>query len=361
MSHVLGPARPLLVQPRSLTAPETRAWVERHKLSLIRPLVAAHGAIQERDVLILRVTRSGIEAWSECSPIDGYSSVTVAEAETQIRSFAADWPDSSVEPSGAPEVRAAWADLMLDLDLLERNESLADRFGVQVGVVETAATFSALDQSVSNISTQVTAAIERGCSRVRVKVDAAAQPEALYAAGGAAASAGIPIVADANQSLVDGHPVLGHLVAAGFSAVEQPFGANDLEAHARLTADGELGVLLDESVTGSDALDRIVEARAATGVVIKPLRLGGLDAAYRMGQTARAAGMEVVVGGMWESSVGRTPLVALAAALATQPSEVGSPLHYLSTDLVAPMVAPPYRADVWSGPGCRPPVQRRYL
>jgi L-alanine-DL-glutamate epimerase-like enolase superfamily enzyme len=96
---------------------------------------------------------------------------------------------------------------------------------------------------------------------------------------------------------------------------EQPCAAEDLDAMAEVAAAVEAPVIADESVKTDTDLASIIERRCADGVNLKLAKMGGMLPAYRMGVTAKGAGMKVMAGGMVETRLGMTAAAHLACAL----------------------------------------------
>lgn len=109
--------------------------------------------------------------------------------------------------------------------------------------------------------------------------------------------------------------------------VEQPVAADDLEGLAELTALNIVPIAVDESVYDSASFERVLAARAANGVVLKPAFLGGPERAMRLGEAAQAAGLDVTVTHGLDSAVGRLSALQVALALGvTSPSGLAGAL-----------------------------------
>lgn len=108
------------------------------------------------------------------------------------------------------------------------------------------------------------------------------------------------------------------VIAAGrlhLECFEQPCRRDDLAGMARLTAERRVPIVADESVHSLDDLERVHQARAATGVNLKLAKSGGLLGALAIGQRARALGMTVMCGGMVETRLGMAAMGHVACAL----------------------------------------------
>jgi o-succinylbenzoate synthase len=116
---------------------------------------------------------------------------------------------------------------------------------------------------------------------------------------------------------------------ADVDLVEQPVSPAEAAQPGRLAAlraRNGLRIALDESLAGSGAA-ALVAAKTCDAIVLKPSQLG-LAAAARLARTARAAGIEVIVTGAFESGAGYAAVLEFAAAF-------GSPgtAHGLATAL----------------------------
>ncbi|MBK6810204.1 MAG: dipeptide epimerase [Sandaracinaceae bacterium] len=96
---------------------------------------------------------------------------------------------------------------------------------------------------------------------------------------------------------------------------EQPCGRDDLSGMARVTASTRVPVVADESVRTLTELERVIDARAASGVNLKLVKCGGPLAALRIGQRAREAGLAIMCGGMVETRLGMTAMGHVVCAL----------------------------------------------
>ena len=98
--------------------------------------------------------------------------------------------------------------------------------------------------------------------------------------------------------------------------LEQPLSGRDWKQWAalrKITRDCGLRLAVDESLTSAEDLEALIEAEAADVVVVKPMFVGGLLPALRLGQRARTAGLEVIITHALESAIGRAAAVHLAS------------------------------------------------
>jgi L-alanine-DL-glutamate epimerase-like enolase superfamily enzyme len=96
---------------------------------------------------------------------------------------------------------------------------------------------------------------------------------------------------------------------------EQPCAAGDLAAMAEVAARSSVPVVADESFRTGDDIERLAAARAAHGVNLQLVKLGGPLAALDLGRRARAAGLRLMAGAMVETRVGLLAMAHVVAAL----------------------------------------------
>jgi L-Ala-D/L-Glu epimerase len=96
---------------------------------------------------------------------------------------------------------------------------------------------------------------------------------------------------------------------------EQPCARDDLDGMATVTREIAAPVIADESLRDVDDLHRIVEARAATGVNLKLVKLGGPVKARAIGRAAKELDLDVMMGAMVETRLGITSAAHVCVAI----------------------------------------------
>jgi o-succinylbenzoate synthase len=171
----------------------------------------------------------------------------------------------------------------------------------------------------ADAAAQAAAAVATGVACVKLKVggepDVAAF-EARVAAVRGAAGEDAELRLDANGSWTVAE-ALERLAAAQphrIAYVEQPTASVEDLATVRRSTD--IAVAADESVSGVAAARRIAEAGAADVLVVKPSRVGGAVETLRIAAAAADAGIPVVLSTFFETGIGLSAALHLAAALA---------------------------------------------
>ena len=321
---------------------------------MVEALRAAHGTIDRRPVVLVRLGAGGSDGWGECSALaeSTYSPETAAGSFELLRrrigpALLAGRPWRVPD---APMASAAVEMAMVDRALRADGCSLASALGAGQGTVPAGAavgrtsTVDALVQRVGELT-------DDGYGRVKVKIEPGWDVVPLRALR--ASFPELVLVADANGSY--GAADAGRLVALdelGLAGLEQPAAAGDMTGSAAIAARLETAVLLDEGSGPLDRIERAIAAGAADGVVVKAPVAGGLAEAVRIHDRGRDAGWPMWAGGMVESAVGRCALIALAALPGfTVAGDVSAADRWFRRDVAPtpPMVAG--RIAVPAGPG----------
>ncbi len=121
--------------------------------------------------------------------------------------------------------------------------------------------------------------------------------------------------------------------------IEQPFAPHDFVDHAKLQAQIQTPVCLDESVETLNDLDTMIALKAGRVLNIKVSRMGGLTTAVAAHDRCHDAGIPVWCGGMHEFGVGRAANVALTSLPGfVLPSDVSGSAKYYARDVIVPPV-----------------------
>jgi muconate cycloisomerase len=190
-----------------------------------------------------------------------------------------------------------------------------------------------------------------GLRQIKLKVEregiAAAVATARRVLGGK-----VDLRLDANMawSVDEAIETMAGLALYGVTSVEQPIASDDIAGLSRLVAATDVGVMVDESLTDRDSLERLIEARACTAVNVRISKCGGLTAALARCREALAAGLVVQIGcQVGESSLLSSAHLALVSMVQSVTYAEGCFGHFLlKEDPVAPLLQ--------FGRGGRPPA-----
>jgi O-succinylbenzoate synthase len=325
----------------------------RLELDLRFPLRTSAGEHAHRPLLLLRVhTVEGASGIGECSALaePTYTEEYADGAEAVLRGhliprLLADGGATSAEEGvrrlgdvrGNAMAKAGLEMALLDAELSERGESLADYLGVERPSIPAGANVSL--GSPSSVSAEVRSVVEAGYRRVKIKIAPGADVAVVRTVRDAFPEVALSVDANGAYDLnrKDHRVALLDLDAFGLVCLEQPLAPGDLVASAELCAMLETPVILDESIVRRSDFETAAALSALDGVSIKPARLGGVIAAKAMHDRAHALGLSCSIGGMLESGIGRAAAIALGALAGFDlPGDLGASDRYFVPDLTAP-------------------------
>jgi o-succinylbenzoate synthase len=319
------------------------AAVERIELTPYRlPLHAAWRfgteALHERRGFLLCATdRDGRRGWGEAAPLEALGTESPQacrdwlEAQLPARTGAA--PDSVLAELPPPAVcppaaRCGLETALLDLAARQAGKPLARRLARRAE--DTMAVNASLGAVCDLDVHAVLQALANGfsCLKVKVGVDDPQREAAVLLDLIAAVADGVEWRLDANRAW-DRDTALRFLSALPPGAVrwiEEPLNGS-LEEIAALMRQVPISLALDESLHPGNP-DQVLAASAATALILKPMRLGGLLPCLELARRAVAQGVVCVVTTSLDGAVGTLAAAHLAAAVNT----LGAPAaHGLAT------------------------------
>ncbi len=313
----------------------------RVRFPLLVPFRAAHGTTVERDVILVAAHGDGAVGWGECPTLTtaGYVGETTDDA---WRWFV----------SGGP------APLMARGAVLDARRDLRLRLAGTPAVPATAPPALPLRAVVGRPPDldALLAAVERevvaGVTHVKLKIEPGWDVGPVAAVRGAWPTLDVAVDANGAYGVDDLAPFLA-LGDAGVTYIEQPAPPGSWPALAARWPAAAPPVALDESIRGSADLDRAGVLGGVRYLNLKPARVGGVEQAQVVAAAAVERGLEVFVGGMLESGVGRATALGLAAVVAAdRPTDLGPSERYVVDD-ITPAIrwAGLGRVEVPRGPG----------
>lgn len=292
-------------------------------------LRSAHGTIGEREVVLIEArSTDGVAGWGECAALDraGYWHETARSAYRRLvedlapRLIAADHhvdiPPviASGAPDDAPMAFAALEMAYLDARLTASDVSLATWLGATRDRVPAGAAIGRTADE-SELAEQVARLAAAGYRRVKLKVEPDWAEGPAAAAQNAAGDMAVQV--DANGSFDPRRPehlaTLAVLDELGLTMIEQPFPPSEVDAAADLAARLSTPLCVDEGATSVETITRQVDSGAASIVCLKPGRLGGLVACRDAAELCAGRGWSAWAGGMVDTGIGKSALLAVAA------------------------------------------------
>lgn len=321
-------------------------------LAIKKPFTTSFGTQYERNLVLVRAIGEEREGWGECvvMGVPWYNEEYVEGAIAVIEKFLAPkllaHPRLTAEmvgPTLSPIIghrmaKGALEMAVLDLELRERKQSLAEHFGVMRDRVPSGVSVGIVD-TIDELVADVGGYLDEGYSRIKIKIKPGWDIEPVRALRGAFGDE-FPLQVDANTaySLSDARH-LAKLDDFGLLLIEQPLGESDFREHAELAKLVATPICLDESVTSAKAAADAIILGATTVINVKPGRVGGYLEARRIHDLCRATGVAAWCGGMLETGIGRAANAALAALPGfTLTGDISASDRFYAEDITEPFV-----------------------
>ncbi|MEN8234684.1 MAG: enolase C-terminal domain-like protein [Actinomycetota bacterium] len=288
---------------------EGRMW--ELAIPLRSPFVTATGNVRERRLVVVEINDGSTSGWGEAAPYPGATPDTVEDAWSTLER------GSVLSPTAAAAIDEAEA----DLDARQKAIPLWQAIDGSRRPVPMSIAVGLDEDPVERVG-------ETGADAAKLKIRPGVDIERVAAL--LEEMPDISVGVDANGSYTwDERDALLDLDGLGVAYIEQPFGAADLPAHARLRDEIVAPVALDEPIDSEDAAIRAIEAGACDIVVVKPGRVG-ISAARAIHDVALAGGLRIKASGLIETEIGRAHTRAVASLPGAVHSDVAEASWYLS-------------------------------
>jgi O-succinylbenzoate synthase len=328
----------------------------RIRLPLIEPFRTARGTTTHKDALLVHVVTDDGSGWGEVGAevAPTYAPDTLDTARLVLRDelvprlFAGASLD---EVRGHHPARGALAGALLDAELRATGESLASHLGGTRAFVDAGVAIGQHDHPAGAVAATAAFA-ELGYRSFKLKI-APGHDLNVVDAVRAELGPGIGLQVDANGSyaLTDAEH-LRRLDPLELTCFEQPLAPDALVDHARLAAQLQTPLCLDETITGARVARDAIELNACEIVSIKAGLVGGVHTAREIHDACVASGVGARAGGMLETGVGRAALIALASLPGfTITGDLSASNRYFTHDVTEPFVLDQGRIAVPTGAG----------
>lgn len=283
------------------------------------------------NVLVAIRLADGTVGYGEAAPLPPYNGETQADALRALndarlwllRRDAAGWRELGETFRTRSEVKSGSAQCALEMALLDavlrrENTPMWRFFGGAGTELETDMTITTGDATAAGSAAH--AIRGRGIRWLKVKIGgpAGAEHDLARLAAIREAAPDSPLILDANAGL--SRETAAEMVAGlrqlkiEPALLEQWLPKDDLEGMRELGRQSGWRVAADEAVATVDDVERIAREQAAQVVNIKLMK-AGIATALEVAHAARAAGLELMIGGNIESILAMTTAACFAAGL----------------------------------------------
>jgi len=321
------------------------------RMELKAPFETSFGVTKTRRILLVELAADGLTGWGEITAGEGpfYSAETTDTAWHVVRDFIAPLVVGT-SFAAATEVAAALAPIrghnmakagvenaLWDVEAQQKKVPLARLVGGALEEIPCGVSIG-LQESPAALLGKIEKELAAGYQRIKIKIKPGKDVEVARAVRERFPQVKLMVDANSAYRLEDA----GHLKKLDdfyLMMIEQPLAYDDIHEHARLQADLQTPLCLDESIHHARHARAALDLRACQIINIKLGRVGGYTEARRVHDLCRERSVPVWCGGMLESGVGRAHNIALSALPGfTLPGDVSASRRYWDEDIIEPEV-----------------------
>jgi o-succinylbenzoate synthase len=320
-------------------------------MRLKTPFETSFGVTQERRILLVEVIADAVKGWGEITAMESpsYNYETTETAWHIVSEFIApsligQTISSSGELTtlmagirGHGMAKAGVETAIWDIEAQQQGMPLWKLLGgvreeipcgVSLGIRESP---QALIQAVEN---------ELSCGYRRIKLKIKPRKDLEFVRAVRDRFPDILLSVDANSAYrLDDADHLRALDKFRLLMIEQPLGWDDIYSHARLQAQLETSICLDECINTDEQAMAAIKLGACRIINIKLGRVGGHANARSIHDLCNSRSIPVWCGGMLESGVGRVHNIAMSTLPGfILPGDVSSSRRYWVEDIIEPEV-----------------------
>ncbi|MBN1993118.1 MAG: o-succinylbenzoate synthase [Anaerolineae bacterium] len=325
--------------------------IELHHISqqLVHPFRTSFGTELDRPCILVAVHGDGLVGWGECVAANdpGYSYETVQTAWHILSDFlipatlgqrvtsAADVAARFEKVRGHPMAKAGLENAVWDLLAQVRGIPLGQMLGGRRERVEVGVSIG-IQPTLPDLLDRVSRFVEQGYRRVKIKIEPGWEIKPIAAIRERYPT--LKLMADANSAFTLAElKLFQELDSFNLLMIEQPLYHDDIFDHARLQAQIQTPICLDESIHSSYHARWAIAINACRIINMKVARVGGLSQALLIHRLCAEAGLPLWCGGMLETGVGRAANLHLATLPNfTLPGDISATERYYAEDIAEP-------------------------
>ncbi len=291
-----------------------------------KPWRTAYGSDPGNSVVIARLVSGNHEGWSESSPLPdpNYSCeygrgafdvckrflapLVLGKDVSSAREINEIMRHVKGNPFAKAAIEMAWWNLKADME----GKTLGAVLGAEKDAVDVGDGWGICD-SIDQLVANVGSSFDEGYKRVKLKIAPGWDEKMLEAVCSTFPNKTIHVDGNSAYRYQDHQDLLKRLDRFHLSMIEQPFQVGDIYYHAKLQAQMDTPICLDETITEPWQAEVAAEMKACKYINIKPARVGGLQNSLDINEICRQAGIGCWVGGMMESDIGKAICTELAA------------------------------------------------
>lgn len=312
-------------------------------LPLIKEFRTSFGTQKRRNAILLIYKDGDVEAYGEAvteeDPLYGYEdnfSVMYIIKKYLIDIFKNNKdPEVFMEKAerikGHLMAKAAIEMLLWDYVSKKENKPLHNYMGYSKGMTDVGISIGMT--SIENMITSVEEAVKEGYKRIKIKIEKGYDIEVVRAIREKFPTINLSV--DANQSYSrEDFKILEKLDSYNLAYIEQPLQLDDLNGHSHLRKMIQTPICLDESISTIRTFTNAIESEAIDILNLKPGRVGGIGASLQLMKDAKENDVDVWVGGMLETGIGRAFNISIASQkYVNMPGDTSPNSRYFKKDV----------------------------
>jgi o-succinylbenzoate synthase len=321
------------------------------RMRLRAPFETSFGVTQDRRILLLEVIVDGISGWGEVTTIESpsYNSETTDTAWHVISEFivprligrsltrAAEAAPVLAAIRGHQMAKAGVENAVWDAEAQLKGVPLATLLGGTLKEIACGVSLG-IRETPEALVRKVAEELSSGYQRIKLKIKPGKDLDFVAAVRTEFPHIRLSVDANSAYELRDAEH-LKKLDTLGLLMIEQPLQWDDIHSHAKLQAQMQTAICLDECINNPAHAVAAIESGACRIINIKLGRVGGHSSAREVHDVCQEHSLPVWCGGMLESGVGRAHNIAMSTLPNfTLPGDVSASRRYWNEDIIEPEV-----------------------
>lgn len=297
-------------------------------LKLISPFQTSSQTLTERNGFIISITDElGNRSYGECSPLPGISIETIDDAERILKGFQYQIVGFSIKENInaiaellsefhlVPSLRFALEQATIGL-LMKRNKNFIDEFfTAPKSQIIVNAVISLGEEK--NILELINNKLNKGYTTFKIKIGRNDFDQDFKLIKNIRDEFGytIKIRLDANMkwSYENAISNLDRLSNFSIEYIEEP--CNNLNDNLRHSQTSSLPIALDESLSSTEVVYKVINDSNINFIILKPMIYGGIISSLQIIQEAMKKNKNIIISSSFESAVGKSALAFLASSI----------------------------------------------
>jgi len=321
-------------------------------MPLLHPFETSFGSTTERHMVLVEAISDGLSGWAECTCGENpfYNEEWTDSAWLIVRDYAAPRVlnctlenaaavnDRTAHIRGHNMARGGLEAAVWDLQARINGNPLWKEIGGGARREIPCGVSIGIQESVPKLIEKIEKELAAGYQRIKMKIKPGKDIDVIRQVRERFPNA--LLMADANSAytLADADR-LKQLDDFALMMIEQPLAHDEIIDHAKLQAQLQTPICLDECIRSAHQAKQAIDMHACQIINIKLGRVGGFAEAKRVHDVAQAARVPVWCGGMLESGIGRAHNIAVATlANYVLPGDVSASKRYWARDIIHPEV-----------------------